>query len=207
MTRKKFTNMETSLRLLLILLMISGLSSCGLINSSTVQIKYTDTEANFGGVKYENKEKLGDVSISVRNVQHPSKHGNWNFNVRINPSIHFDRFTYEAKEKTYAPDGYETTPGDIKIRRVPVFANAKANFHTPIGAFVFTYGYGRAIFRLTDTEGLDTYRTREVKKIDFSWVAFFSKRMFIMMGPRYYDEAYESYVFQVRLGLMWGDPK
>ena len=63
------------------------------------------------------------------------------------------------------------------------------------------------IFRLTDTEGLDTYRTREVKKIDFSWIAFFSNRMFVMMGPRYYEEAYESYVFQFRIGYMFGDPK
>ena len=191
----------------ILVLVCSSLHSCGLINAGTTQIKYTRTEADFDGVKYENKEKLGDVSLSVRNVQHPSKYGKWNMNIRISPSIHADRFTYEAKQKTYDEDGVETTPGDIKIRRLKLFANAKLNTHTPIGAFVLTYGYGRAAFRLSDTEGLDTYRTVEIKKVDFSWVAFFAKRFFVMMGPRYYEESYESYVFAFRIGYMWGKSK
>lgn len=199
--------MRILIKILTLCLFSTGLISCSLINAGTVQMKYTDTEANFGGVKYENKQKVGNVSLSVRNVQHPKKYGQWNFNIRFSPSVHFDRFTYEAKEKTYAEDGFETTPGDIKIRRLKFFMNAKTNLHTPIGAFVLTGGYGRTVFRLTDTKGLDTYRTREIKKVDFSWIAFLSNRMFLMMGPRYYKEAYESYVFAIRIGYMWGKSK
>jgi hypothetical protein len=206
MMKKKFTNFKVALTFFYILLPII-LGSCGLINASTVQLKYTDTEATFKGVKYENKEKLGEVSISVRNVQHPAKHGAWNFNIRISPSVHFDRFVYGPIEKTYDDNGNDTTPGDVKVRRLKMFGNLKANFHTPIGAFVATYGYGRAAYRQTDQEGLDTYRTREIKKIDFSWIGFFSRRFFVMMGPRYYEESYESYVFAFRIGYMFGKSK
>lgn len=207
MTKTKFINRALPLNLFF-LFSISLLSqSCGLINATTVQLKYTDTEATFRGVKYENKEKLGEVSLSVRNVQHPKIHGSWDLNLRFSPSIHFDRFTYGPKEKTYDDNGRETTPGDVKVRRLNVFGNAKINFHTPIGAFVLTGGYGRAGFRQTDTEGLDTYRTREIKKLDLSWVGFFADRFFFMMGPRYYEEAYESYVFQFRIGWQFGDYK
>lgn len=183
------------------------LGSCGLINSGTVQLKYTDTEATFRGVKYENKEKLGEVSLSVRNVQHPGKYGPWNFNIRISPSVHFDRFVYVPQEKVYNDAGQDITPGEVKVRRLKGFGNLKAYLHTPIGAFVATYGYGRAAYRQTDSEGLDTYRTREIKKIDFSWIGFFSRRFFVMMGPRYYEESYDSYVFAFRIGYMFGKSK
>ena len=108
------------------------------------------------------------------------------------------------KEKIYNEAGQDVTPGDVKVRRLKTFANLKAYTHTPIGAFVATYGYGRAAFRQTDSDGLDTYRTREIKKIDFSWIGFFSKSYFVMMGPRYYEESYESFVFAFRIGYMFG---
>ena len=44
-----------------------------------------------------------------------------------------------------------------------------------------------------------------IRRIDFAYVAFFSKRFFFLMGPRYYREQYETFVFAMRLGYFWGD--
>ncbi|MGB0455117.1 MAG: hypothetical protein ACPGJV_15515 [Bacteriovoracaceae bacterium] len=162
-------------------------------------MKYTDTEATFNGVKYENIEKIKEVSVSIKNVQNPAKYGKWNFNIKLRPSIHFDRFTYTPINESDRMDN-----PDVKIRRLSVFANLKATAHTPIGAFVLKGGYGRTGHRATDTDGLDTYRTREIRKLDLSWVMFASKHIFFMIGPRYYKEQYESYVFAFRIGYFWG---
>lgn len=194
-------------RLSLILLVIL-LNSCAvtrLLNSGTVNMKYRVSEATFYGVKYEEKERLTDPSISIRNVQHPKSHGRWNFNVKITPSIHYDDTTYGTLHKEYNNNtGQVEALPDVNLKRLIGFANLKSTFHTPVGAFAFSAGFGGTVYKLDDGMGLETVKTREMRRLDLAWYAFFSKRFFILMGPRYYNGGHEQYIFALRIGLFWG---
>lgn len=177
---------------------------CSLLNSGSVNLKYTKATATFEGVTYENKERLSDVSFSVRNVQHPQKYGKWNFNVRITPSIHFDKIRYGTlAQRTNAQGQIEQYP-DLLFQRLSLMGNLAASWHTAIGAFVLKAGFGGAFYNLDDGQGFDTFRTREIRKVDLAWVAFLSKRFFVLLGPRYYVEQFEQYTFAFRIGYFWG---
>lgn len=193
---------------ILILFSVLLLNSCAvteLLNSGTVNIKYRYSEATFEGVKYEEKERLTDPSVSIRNVQHPSSFGRWNFNVRITPSIHYDDITYGtlAKRRNPLTNEDEAIP-DLNLKRAIGFANLKSTLHTPIGAFAISAGFGGTIYKLDDGQGLETIKTREIRRLDLAYYAFFSDRFFVLMGPRYYKAGHETYIFAFRLGFYWG---
>ncbi|HAZ14990.1 MAG: hypothetical protein A2X86_17725 [Bdellovibrionales bacterium GWA2_49_15] len=188
--------------LIFALLALSSIS-CSLLNSGTATVKYTEADATFNGVRYENAEKLKDVSFTVKTIQHPSRYRLWNLNFRINPSIHLDRTTFITDETFTNQQGEQEVYPTLYMTRLMGFANFKANMHTPIGGFVLAAGFGGSVYRLTDNAGLDTMKTREVRKLDFAYVAFLSRRFFIHIGPRYIREAYEQYIFAIRLGIFW----
>lgn len=185
------------------------LYSCGIssiLNSGTVHIKYTEADAEFHGIEYQNEDKLGDVSVSIRNVQHPETWGNWALNFKISPSLHLDRTHYTTSQTLFSPiAGLTQNYPDIDIHRFIGFLNAKIITHTPIGQFVLTGGFGGTAYRMTDTSGLDTIKTSEIKKLDFVWIGFLSKRIFMLIGPRYYHQSDQNkqYVFALRLGYYW----
>lgn len=190
-----------------ILLIIPFLPSCAvfrLLNSGTTHVKYTVAKAKFDNITYENKQRLGDVSFSIRNVQHPKKYGKWAMNLRLSPSIHLDKTTYSTLEKYTNENGNYVTRPDIEVRRLMTLANIKATTHTPIGAFALSAGFGGGVIKKDDERGLDTITTREVRRIDFVYYGFFAKRFYFLMGPRYYKEENESYQFAFRLGYFWG---
>ncbi|EQC43044.1 putative lipoprotein [Bacteriovorax sp. BSW11_IV] len=179
-------------------------ASCSLLNSASVNLKYTVSEAEIDGVKYQNRERLSDGSISIRNIQHPRRYGRWNMNLRLTPSIHYDKTTFVTNELCPNESGVMVDCADIKLRRLSILGNLKLTTHTPIGAFVLTGGFGGALKNMTTLGGMDSTTTTEIRKIDFAWVAFISKRFYILMGPRYYKEQFEQYTFAIRLGYMWG---
>ncbi|MCO4795123.1 MAG: hypothetical protein KC493_15505 [Bacteriovoracaceae bacterium] len=161
-------------------------------------------KAKFEGVTYENKERLSDVSFSVRNVQHPKKYGLWNFNVGITPSIHYDKIRYGTLALRTNNSGVIEKYPDLMFQRLSLLANLAASWHTPMGAFVLKTGFGGAFYNLNDGQGFDTFKTREIRKVDLAWVAFMSKRFFVLMGPRYYVEQFEQFTFAFRIGYFWG---
>lgn len=191
-----------------ILILLTILSSCAvanLLNSGTVNIKFRNAEATFEEERYEIEEHVTNPSFSVRNVQHPRAWGNWNFNLRITPSFHYDDNTYQTGATFLNPEtGQEQRRPNINVRRGIALANLKATVHTPIGAFALSGGFGGTVYRLNDGAGLDTYRTREIRRLDLAWYGFFSKRFFVLMGPRYYKTDYETYEFAFRIGYFWG---
>jgi hypothetical protein len=190
------------------LFFLPWLSSCGvasLLNSGTAHIKYTVSRANLEGVTYEEKDRLGNVSFSVRNVQHPKAWGKWNMNFKITPSVSIDKQRFGTLETHFNnTTGRTEQLPDIDVHRFMGFANLKITAHTPIGAFAAAGGFGGTAYRITDGAGLDSIRTREVRKLDFVYIGFFAKRFFLLMGPRYYKAGYESYTFAFRLGYFWG---
>ncbi|MBT3583881.1 MAG: hypothetical protein HN509_03160 [Halobacteriovoraceae bacterium] len=182
------------------------MSSCSLIsllNSGTAHIKYNVAKANLEGEQYENKSRWGDPSFSIRNVQHPRAWGKWATNIRLTPSIHGTRQTYQT--------GALKTNGDqlpdLKFRRGSLLANVKWTNHTPIGAFAISYGYGIGVYKLYNEEDINTIRGRPIQKVDLAYIGFLSKRFFFLMGPRYYKQDFEQYVFAIRLGYFWGNIK
>ncbi|MBI2521084.1 MAG: hypothetical protein HYV97_11720 [Bdellovibrio sp.] len=184
---------------LLILLNVA----CSLMNSGTANLKYTDTEAKFNGVRYENEEKLKDVSFSVKSIQHPRRYRLWDINFRISPSVHLDNTTFVTNETFTNSEGEQEVYPKLHMTRFMGFGNFKINIHSPVGGFVLAAGFGGSIYKLTDNAGLDTTKTREVRKLDFAYVAFLSRRIFVYIGPRYILDAYEQYIFAVRLGVYW----
>lgn len=184
-------------------------SSCGmlsLLNSGTTHLKYTNSDTTFEDVHYENSEKFGDISFSIRNIQHPKKYGDWDLNVRLRPSLHFDKERYRVKKDQDSLDRDFSEFPEIQIRRLLGFANLKLSAHTPVGAFALTGGLGGALSERRD-DGI--YRGRSSKlisKVDLVWIAFLSERFYVMLGPRYYREDYEQFVFALRLGYFWSDP-
>lgn len=192
---------------LFILFSLSSCSVLSLLNSGTAHLKYTVAKAKFNDITYENKNRLGNVSVSVRNVQHPKAWGVWNSNLKITPSLHFDSQTYQTGEKQTLSNGLEENYPDITVKRLMSFANLKWTNHTPIGSFALTAGFGGGIIKTDDGQGLNSVTTREIRRVDFAYTAFFAKRGFFLMGPRYYRGRNESFVFAFRLGLFWGDVK
>ena len=179
-------------------------SGCSLLNSGSFNLKYTKAKATFEGVTYENKEPLSNVSFSVRNVQHPKKYGKWNLNIRITPSIHYDKTRYGTLAQRTNSEGQTENYPDLLFQRLSIMGNLAGSWHTPIGAFVLKAGFGGAFYNLDDGQGFDTFRTREIRKLDLAWVAFLSKKFFVLMGPRYYVEQFEQYTFAFRIGYFWG---
>jgi hypothetical protein len=176
-----------------------------LLNSGTLSIKYRVSEATLNEVKYEEKKRLSNLSFSIRNIQHPKKYGRWNANFKITPSLHYDDTEYQTgKTEFNAATGTHDLLPNINIKRGISMANAKLTAHTPLGAFALSGGFGGTIYRMTDRAGLDTVKTREIRRIDLVWSAFLTKRIFVLAGPRYYKAGYESYVFAFRLGYFWG---
>lgn len=186
----------------LIFALLSG--ACSLINSGNVNIKYTTSNVKFQGIKYENKNNIKDVSISLKNVQHPQRWGKWNFNMRILPSIHYDSTDFTTAQTYADAEGNQVSYPEIQYKRLMTFANLGFNFHTPIGGFILSGGYGIAAYHKTDNAGLDTYRTRDIRKADLAYIGFLSKRIFVYVGPRYLKESYEEFIFAFRLGWYWG---
>jgi len=189
------------------ILILILLSSCSVFNSGTAHLKYTVMDATFDDIEYENSEKLSDVSASIRRVQHPKAYGKWNINVNIAPSIHFDKNRFTTDETFINEQGIVEKHPDIMLKRLSSFANLKLTTHTPIGAFVLTGGFGGTFYDLSDGRGLDTLKTREIRKLDLAYVGFFSDRFFVLVGPRYYKEAFEQFIFAFRIGFFWGDFK
>lgn len=190
--------------IILILPFFTGCSLLSLLNSGTANLKYTVAETKFNDIKYENKSRIGDVSFSIRNVQHPKIHGRWNINLRPSPSLHADTMTYQTGHTRVNSDGVTETLPNIKVKRLMMLANLKLTTHTPIGAFALSAGFGGGVIKTEDGQGLDTITTREVRRIDLAYYGFFTDRFFLLMGPRYYKEQNESYVFSFRLGYFWG---
>lgn len=192
------------LKIISFLIFCLSFCSCSLLNSASVNIKYRVARAEIDGVTYENKERISDVSLSIRNIQHPRSHGRWNMNLRLTPSLHYDKTTFGTLATCENSDGDMEPCPDLRLKRLSALGNLKLTTHTPIGAFVLAAGFGGAVKKMTNLWGMDHTTTSEIRKIDFAWVAFISKRFYILMGPRYYKEQFEQYTFAIRLGYMWG---
>ena len=190
-----------------VLLLTVLFSSCSLLNSGTATIKLSETRATFSGRSYRNREMLSDLSLSVRNIQHPNGFKKWDTNLRFSPSIHFDKTELFTEERLQLPSGEFTDFPDITIERASAFINLKLTAHMPIGQFVATAGKGIAGFRARDGESLNTKRTREITKFEVVYVGFLSRRFFILTGPRYYNDGNEQFVWAFRFGYFWGNIK
>lgn len=191
--------------LLALLLLLPSCAITRLLNSGTVNIKYRAGTATFEKESYELTRNVTRPSFSVRNVQHPKSFGKWNFNLRLSPSIHYDDNTYQTGATFFNANTNRTeTHPNINVRRGIILANIKATVHSPIGAFALSGGFGGTMYRLKDSGGLNTIKTREIKRIDLAWYAFLSKHFFVLMGPRYYRTSYETYEFAFRIGYFWG---
>lgn len=193
------------LGLLFITFLFSGCAITRLLNSGTVNIKFRDVKATFENDLYEISRHVSNPSFSVRNVQHPNAWGKWNLNLRLSPSIHYDDITYVTGATYLNPrtNVIETKPR-VRVRRGIALANLKTTLHSPIGAFALAAGFGGTVYNLNDGQGLDTTKTREIRRVDLAWYAFLSKRFFVLMGPRYYKTDYETFEFAFRIGYFWG---
>lgn len=189
---------------IVLLLFIPIFASCSILNSGTVHLKYRDGTAKFNDVTYEIEENLSDLSVSIRNVQHRNEFENWDFNIRLTPSIHLDRQTFGTLETFTNERGEEEQFPTIRNRRLSSFANAKANWHTPMGQFVLTSGFGGAVYKRRSSR-MNHISTTEIRKVDFVWLGFISDRVFVMLGPRYYVEQFEQFVFAFRIGMYWDE--
>lgn len=182
------------------------MQGCALFNSGTTHLKYTASDTKFGEVHYENKEKIGDISFSIRNIEHPERYGRWNSTLRLRPSIHLDKENYRPKKNQRDKiENFDELP-DIRIRRFLAFGDLRGSLHTPAGAFVLSLGVGGVLSERRDNGDLNYLKTQKATKIDLAWIAFITRRLFFMTGPRYYNEEYEQFIWSVRLGLFWGVP-
>ncbi len=185
--------------------LLQGCSVLSLLNSGTVHVKYTISEATFNGVKYDKKTRLGDPSVSIRNVQHPRSFGNWNLNLKLTPSLHYDDTVYQTNViRTNTLTGDVDNYPNIKIKRGILMGNTKLTAHTPVGAFSLSLGIGGTIYSMDDGPGSNATKARSIRKVDLAYTAFLSRRLFFLMGPRYYKASYETFVFAFRLGYYWG---
>lgn len=193
------------LKILIILLIYLCSQGCSILNSGTVHMKYTTATARFDGVKYSNKERLKSISVSARNIQHPSLYPTWATTISLDPSIHYDTQVYGTLASKLNPQSGMIEPlPDIEIRRLSSFANVKAVQHTPIGAFTLSGGFGLGFSRLKDTRFVDTLMVRGMGKIDLNYVAFITPRFFFMVGPRYYRDSRDEFIVALRFGYFWG---
>lgn len=186
-------------------LVFSSCAVTSLLNSGTVNIKYRNTEATINDVRYEIDEHVTNPSFSIRNVQHPKAYGDWNFNVRVTPSLHIDENTFQTGATQLNSEGEQVRLPTVRVRRGIMLANLKSTLHTPMGAFALAAGFGGTVYKLDDGQGLNTVKTREVRRVDLAWYGFLTRRLFILMGPRYYKAGYETYEFAFRIGYYWGD--
>lgn len=194
-------------RLLSLILLLLFLTSCGtskLLNSGTVHVKYTVSRATFNNQLYENKSKLGNISGSIRNVQHPNGR-NWDANFKILPSIHFDNTTYQSggSRRNHMTNIAEVLP-ELNIKRIFGFGNLRLNFHTPIGQFGITGGFGGTFYKLEEDGYYSTIKTSEIRKLEVTYTGFISERFFVLIGPRYFDDGNDHYILAARLGYFWG---
>lgn len=187
-------------------ILLSSCSAAKLLNSGTVHLKYAVSRATFNGQLYENKSRLSNVSGSIRNVQHPNGK-KWDINLRIRPSIHFHNTTYQSGGTRISPTTslLETLP-DINIKRLSGIGNIKLTLHTPIGQFGAAGGFGGTLYKLREEGYYETVKTSEIRKLEFAYTGFLSKRIFVILGPRYFNDGNEQYVFALRLGYFWGSP-
>ena len=192
-------------RIVQILTIISFSTACSIFNSGTISIKRTETKANFYGKNYSDIKKWTDVSFSIRRIQHPKKYGEWNINLGLSPSIHLDRSHLGLDDPTVLLTKRHLYP-DVKIKRLSTLGNLKLILHTPIGAFAASAGIGIAGY-YAHSSTMNTYRTRQIRRIDLVWVGFLSKRLFILTGPRWYFEKTWQYVWAFRIGCFWGKIK
>lgn len=193
---------------LFLIYFVASLQSCAvfrLLNSGTANIKYRTSEATINGIKYEESDRVTSPSFSIRNVQHPKPYGKWNFNVRLSPSIHYDDQTYQTGKTYFNPvSGINEVFRPVRVRRGILLGNLKFTTHTPIGAFSLSGGFGGTVYNFDDGAGLQTTKTREIRRLDFVWYGFFTRRFFILAGPRYYNAGYETFEFAFRIGYFWG---
>lgn len=192
------------IRALLFFFILFSTSSCAIFNSGTVHVKYTDVRADFNNVRYENVEKWGDLSVSVRGVQHPKLYGPWNINLSLDPSIHYDRQSFTTQETFLNAEGQRQRYPDLRQSRLSILGNLKLTTHTPIGTFTLSTGFGEGVTRISGS-GDTTMTTVQIRKIDFTYSFFVSERFFVLMGPRYYKENHDEFLMAIRLGYFWGD--
>jgi len=194
--------------ILLLIYLTASLPSCAvlrLLNSGTANIKYRASEATINGIKYEESDRVTSPSFSIRNVQHPKPYGKWGFNVRVSPSLHYDDQTYQTGKTYFNQDsGNFDVFRPVRVRRGILLGNLKFTTHTPIGAFSLSGGFGGTMYNFDDGAGLQTTKTREIRRLDLVWYGFFTKRFFILAGPRYYKAGYETFEFAFRIGYFWG---
>lgn len=190
--------------LFLFLLLCQG---CAIFNSGTAHIKYTHIKAKFNHIPYENKEKLGSLSFSVRNVQHPSSYPRFATTISLDPSIHYDRQRFTTDRVQLTPEGILEHYPEVRISRFSAFANIKWTTHTPIGQFVLSGGYGVGANKIENSRELSSFRTRAIRKLDLHYVGFLTERIFFLFGPRIYKDQKEEAVFAFRIGYFWGAKK
>jgi hypothetical protein len=194
--------------LIALFIFITLINSCSssdmLLNSGTVHVKYTVSNATFNGELYENKTRLGSVSASIRNTEHPSGK-KWGASFKIHPSIHFSNTTYQSGgTRISSTTGILENLPEINIKRLSTLGSLKLNFHTPIGQFSLTGGFGGTLYKLKEKGTYETIKTSEIRKLGLAYTGFFTKRFFVMIGPRYFNDGNEQYVFAARLGYFWG---
>lgn len=171
-------------------------------------MKYRATRATYNNELYENKDRFGNISGSIRHVQHPNGR-KWGANFGITPSIHYSNMRFQSGGTRISSTTGLTEPlPDVKIHRVSLLGNLKFTVHTPIGQFGVAGGFGGSMYRFTEIGNFETIKTTEVRRIDLAYTGFFTERFFFMMGPRYFNygssDGDEEYVFAVRLGYFWG---
>jgi len=193
----------TPIRCIFNILVLFFISSCSQLNSGTGTVKYTTADAKFNNVRYVNKEKMKNVSFSIKSIQHPDRYHSWAINFRITPSIHLDNNTFITQEKFTNSQGEQEAYPTIYMTRLMGFGNLKIQIHTPLGGLLAAAGFGGSVYRMKDSAGQDTTRTREVRKVDVAYIAFLSRRIFLYIGPRYIRDSYEQYIFAIRVGVFW----
>ena len=196
------------IRIISLILLVFLSASCSvlkLLNSGTAHIKYTVSRATFNGQLYENVSRLGNISGSVRHVEHP-KGRKWGIGFRILPSIHLDNTQYQSggSRLSTTTSMIENLP-IVNVKRLSSFANARLTIHTPIGQFGLTGGFGGTLYRFEEIGYYSTTKTSEIRKAEVAYTGFFTERFFTVIGPRYYNDGNEQYVFAVRLGYMWSE--
>lgn len=189
--------------ILILLPFLVLVSSCAIFNSGTVHVKYSDVRADFDGVRYENVEKWGNASVSIRGVQHPKEYGPWDINLSLDPSIHYDRQSFTSNETFINDSGEKENYPDLRQSRLGILGNIKLTTHTPIGAFTLSGGFGEALTKISGG-GNETLKTVQMRKIDFTYSFFVSERVFILVGPRYYKENHDEFLMALRVGYYWG---
>lgn len=191
--------------LTLLVFLSASCSVMSLLNSGTTHIKYTVSRATFNGELYQNVSRISNISGSIRHVESPQGR-NWAIGFRILPSIHFDNTEYESGgTRTSSRTGVLEGLPQVNVKRLSGFGNARVIVHTPIGQFGLTGGFGGTLYRFEEVGYFSTIKTSEIRKAELAYTGFFTERFFTIIGPRYYNDGNEQYVFAFRLGYYWGE--